>query len=99
MIVYNPVSPWVQFINDKRLALYSLSVLPLRLSSLTEDTSKIAVSSCGVNLQEVLSGLDRTLDIHVHFCGFSQHFLTLFYFSVHLGCITSPASVLMGSYK
>ena len=43
------------------------------------------VSSCGVKLQEVLSGLEKkakTLDIHVHFCGFSQHslFLLLSYF-------------------
>ena len=62
------------------LALYSLSVLPLRLSPLT-NTSTITVSSCSVKLQEVLSGLDKTLDIHMHFCGFSQHsFITLFFF-------------------
>ena len=56
----------------------------------------ITVSSCGVKLQEVLSGLGKkkakTLDRHVHFCGFPQHpFITLF-FSFHLGynntCIT-----------
>ena len=60
--------------------LYSLSVLPLRLNPLTEDTSMITVSSCGVKLQEVLSGLDKkakTLDRHMHFCGFSQHSLVL----------------------
>ena len=54
----------------------SLSVLPHRLSPLTEDTSMITVSSYGVKLQEVLSGFNKkakTLDIHVHFCGFSQH--------------------------
>ena len=44
------------------------------LSGLTEDTSMITVSSCGVKLQEVLSGLEKkTLDIHLHFCGVSQH--------------------------
>ena len=42
------------------------------LSPLTEDTSMITVSSCGVKLQEVLSGLDKTLDIHVH-VHFCQH--------------------------
>ena len=44
---------------------YSLSALP-------EETSMITVSSCGVKLQEVLSGLERqakTLAIHMHFCG------------------------------
>ena len=46
-------------LEDKCLALYSLSVLPLRLSPLTEDTSMITVSSCGVKLQEVLSGLEK----------------------------------------
>jgi len=34
------------------------------LSLLTEDTSMITVSSCGVKLQDVLSGLEKeTLDI------------------------------------
>jgi len=36
----------------------------------------ITVSSCGVKLQEVFSGLEKngkTLNIHVHICGFSQH--------------------------
>jgi len=68
--------------------MYSLSVLTLRLSPLTEDTSMITVSSCGVKLQEVLSGLEnkaKTLDIHMHFCGFSQHLL-LYFLSFHLGC-------------
>ena len=54
--------------------VYSLHVLPLRLSALTEDTSMITVSSCGVKLQYILSGLERkakTLDKQVHFCGFS----------------------------
>ena len=45
-----PISPWV---------LYSPSGSPLRLSSLTEDTWMITVSSCGVKLQEVLSGLEK----------------------------------------
>ena len=61
----------------------SASVLPLRLNPLTEDTSKITVSSCGVKVQEVLSGLEKKakkLDIHVHFCGFSQHYFTLLSF-------------------
>ena len=54
----NPVSPSrSNSINGKCLALYSCSGLPLGLSPLTEDTSKITVSSCGVKLQEVLSGL------------------------------------------
>ena len=67
---------------------YSLAVLPLRLSPLTEDTSMITVSSCDVKLQEVLSGLEKKLDIHMHFCGFSQHSLLslLYFFSFHLGC-------------
>ena len=43
-------------IYGKFLARYSLRVLPLRLGPLTEDTSKITVSSCDVKLQEVLSG-------------------------------------------
>ena len=76
----------VQFINRKCLALYSLSVLPLRLSSLSEVTSKITVSSCGVKLQEVLSGLEKrakALEIHMHFCDFSQHsFFPLFHWDV-----------------
>ena len=42
----------VQFINGKRSALCSLSGLPLRLRPLTEDSSMITVSSCGVKLQE-----------------------------------------------
>ena len=46
-------------INAKCFALYSPSVLPLRLSPLTEDTSMITVSSCGVKLQEVLSDLQK----------------------------------------
>jgi len=40
------------------------------------------VSSCGIKLQEVLSGLGKkaeTLDIHMHFCGFSQHSLLYFF--------------------
>ena len=45
----------------------------------------ITVSSCGVKLQEVLSGLGlekkaKRLDIHMHFCGFSQHSFTTSYF-------------------
>ena len=54
-----------------------ISGLPLRLSPLTEDTSKITVSSCGVKLQEVLSGFEKkakALGIHMHFCGVSQQF-------------------------
>ena len=42
----------------------------------------ITVSSCGVKLQEVLSGLEnkaKTLDIYMHFCGFSA-LITLFFF-------------------
>ena len=47
----------------------------------------ITVSSCGVQLQEVFSGLEKKakiLDIHVHFCGFSQQSFLLFSFP--LGC-------------
>ena len=64
-----------------------LSVLPLRLSPLT---SMITVSSCGVKLQELgplrLGKKAKALDIHMHFCGFSQHsfihsFITLLFFS------------------
>ena len=53
------VSLLLQFINGKHLALCSLSELPLRLSPLTEDTSMITVSSCGVKLQEVFLGLEK----------------------------------------
>ena len=59
-------------------------MLPLRFSPLTEDASMITVSSYGVKLQEVLSGLDKTLDMHVYFCGFSQHYFH--YFIYYLGC-------------
>jgi len=41
----------------------------------------ITVSSCGVKVQEVLSGLDKeakTMDIHMHFCGSFQHSLLFF---------------------
>ena len=44
---------------SKCLALYSLRGLPLNLSPLTEDTSVITVSRCGIKLQEVLSGLEK----------------------------------------
>jgi len=43
----------------------------------------ITVSSCGVKLQEVFSGLEekaKTLDMHMHFCGFSQHRSFIHYF-------------------
>jgi len=87
-----PLFPPSPFIYGKCLALYSLSVLPLMLSLLTEATSMITASSCCVKLEEVLSGLKKkakTLDIHVHFCGFSQR---SFFFPFHLGfnnpCIT-----------
>ena len=50
----------------------------------------LSVSSCGVKLQKVVSGLEKkakTLDIHMHYCGFSQHsFISLIFFSFHLGC-------------
>ena len=49
--------------------------------ALTEDTG-ITVSSCGVKLQEILSGLEKqklkALEIHMHFCGFSQHYFFVF---------------------
>ena len=48
----------------KCLALYSLGGLPLRL------TSMITVSSCGVKLQEVHPGLERTLNISQLGCTF-----------------------------
>ena len=45
----------------------------------------IIVSSCGVKLQEDLSRLGKrkakTLEIHVHFCGFSQHSFLSFFLS------------------
>ena len=51
----------------------------------------VIVSSCGVKFQEVLSGLEKkakTLDIHMHFCGFSLHsFFTLFFFLTTCGVI------------
>ena len=86
------MSPLVQFINGKCLALYSRSGLPLRLSPLTEDTSMIAVSSCGVRLQEVLSGLEKNLG---HTCAllwlfstFIQSILNFFVLST-LGVISA----------
>ena len=69
------------FHDGKCLALYSCRGLHLRLSPLTEDTSMKTVSSCGVKLQEVHSGVEKkakTLDIHVHFCGFLS--ITMFYY-------------------
>ena len=68
--MYNPVSPQIQFIYGKCLALYSLSVLPLRLSSLTEDISMTTVYSCVVKLQEVLSGLKKKLKHWTYTCTF-----------------------------
>ena len=68
----------------KCLTLYILSVSLLRLSPLTEDTSMISVSSCGVKLQEVLSGSEKkakTLDMHVHFCGFLNIHSFIFFLS------------------
>ena len=65
------------------------------LSLLTEDTSMITVSSCCVKLEEVLSGLKKkakTLDIHVHFCGFSQR---SFFSPFHLGC-NNPCITVYG---
>ena len=59
--------------------LYSLSLLPLKLTPLIEDTSMITVPSCGVEFQEILSGLEERLNhwkyTVMHFCGFSQHSL------------------------
>ena len=63
--------------------VYSLHGLPLRLSTLTEaGSSVITVSSCGVyplRLGKITRG------IHMHFCGFSQHYYTLHlpFFSFH----------------
>ena len=54
-----------------------------QLVLILEDTSIITVSSCGIKLQEVISGLEekaKTLDIHMHFCGFSRHSYFLFVF-------------------
>jgi len=69
--------------------VYSLHGLTLRLSALTEDSSMITVSSCSVKLQKADSGLERQtkhLGVHMHFCGFSQHYNTIPIFSFHLGC-------------
>ena len=55
------------------------------ISLLTEDFM-INVSSSGVKLQEVLSGLEKkkpTLKIQVHFCGFSQHSFFSFLLGVY----------------
>ena len=65
------------------------SGLPLRLSSLTEDTWMITVSSCGVKLQEVLSGLEKErLKHYTYTCTFVAFlnitFITLLFFI--LGC-------------
>jgi len=56
----------------------------------------MTVSSCGVKLQEVLSGLEKkakTLDIHVHFCGFSQHSLLCYFFFVSTCGVTRLTAV------
>ena len=64
-----------------------MQVQIIRCSSLTEDTSMITVSSCGVKPQESggplrLGKKAKTLDIHMHFCGFSQHsFIVVFFLS------------------
>jgi len=53
---------WVTMNNPtthKSLRCVTLSGLLPRLSPLTEDTSMITVSSCGVKLQEVLSSLGK----------------------------------------
>ena len=55
--------------------------LSLNLSAST-DTSITTVSSCGVKLQQVLSGLERrakTLDIHIHFSDFSFIAINFFF--------------------
>ena len=71
----------------------SPSGLPLRLSSLTEDTRIITVSSCGVKLQEVLSGLERERLKHwrytctfVDFLNIHSFHSLVYFFSFHLGC-------------
>ena len=53
------------------------------LSGLTEDTSMITVSSCGVKLQEVLSGLEKKNIGHT--LALLWRFST-YIFSFHLGC-------------
>ena len=66
--------------------LYSLSGLALRFSPLAEDTSMITVSSCGVKLQELLSGLQevaKTLNTNASFCGFCGFLLWLFATLIH----------------
>ena len=84
--IKSTVEAWdVQFISGKCLALYSLNVLPLRLSPLTEDTSVMTVSSCGVKLQEVLSGLEKKKLKHwTYTCTFVAFlnitFITLLFF-------------------
>ena len=57
-------------------------VLPLRFSSLTE---KITIFSCGVKLQEVLSGLEKKHIGHTRAL-FSTLLSLLFFFPLHLGC-------------
>ena len=76
----------VQFINGKRLALCTLSGLPLRLSPLTEDTSMITVSSCGVKLQEVLLGLEKERLIH---WTYTCTFVATFVFSTFIFCLST----------
>ena len=67
------------------------------LAALTEDTSLITVYSCGVKLQEVLSGLEKakTLDILMHFCGFSQDSFIPF----QLGCKYTSVLFCKLNYK
>ena len=52
--------------------------------------SMITVSSCGVEVLEVLSGLEKrakTLDIHMYFCGFFQCSFIHYFFLSTWGCI------------
>ena len=64
----------------KYLALYSLIGLPLRLSPLTKDTSMTTVFTCGVKLQEILSGLEKIGHTRVLLCLFSTF--------IHFSCST-----------
>ena len=64
----------------KCLALYSLIGLPLRLIPLADYTSMTTVFTCGVKLQEILSGLEKIGHIRVLLCLFSTF--------IHFSCST-----------
>ena len=69
-----------------------------KVCEVTEGRTLLVITqvSSGVKLQEVLSGLEKkakTLDMHMYFCGFSQHSLLFFLpFGVEFSSLTAVSS-------